>query len=128
MRRHWLKILLSLFAAWQIFSIFVLPDPDSVVYRHFTNSIVQYGNLIGCNNTWRFFSPNPLIRLLEYDVFTRDQNGELHLLTSGRYPRKLEAEPNREVYNRKLNSGMYLMIQNKVPVTIGRVLCRQYVN
>ncbi len=128
MRHQWLKVFLSIFAVWHIFSIFVLPDPDSIVYRHLTRSVVPYGNLIGFNNTWRFFSPNPLIRLLEYDVFTRDSSGNLRLLTSGRYPRRLEHEGNREVYNRKLNSGMFLMIQNKVPVTIGRVLCRQYAN
>ena len=123
-----LKTFLSLFAIWHIFSIFVLPDPDSVLYHHLTNSVVRYGNLIGFNNTWRFFSPNPLIRLLEYDIFTRGQNGQLHFLLSGRYPRSFNQEPNREIYNRKLDSGMYLMMQNKVPVTIGRVLCRQYAN
>ncbi len=120
------KIFLSIFIVWQIFCAFVLPNPESLLYQRLYSSVVWYGNLFGLNTVWQFFSPDPRIRLFEYDVFSRDRFGLLHLTARGRFPKKMRQEPNRDVYNRKLMSGMYLVMWQKAPHTIGRYLCMKY--
>src|SRR5437867_2035354 len=106
MKINFFKIVLSCFIIFHIISVFVLPNPESIVYRNLT-LIPQYGNLFGLNTTWRFFSPNPLIRLLEYDVFYRDKDGQLQM-TSHQYPSMADHEL-REIYNRKMTNGMFML-------------------
>ncbi len=84
---------------------------------------MAYGNFFGLNTTWRFFSPTPAVRLLEYDVFKKDQNGKLQS-ESFRYPRKLNEEKFQEIYNRKVNNEMYVTARELLPVTLGPQLCK----
>jgi hypothetical protein len=120
------KVLLSIFILFQISAVFILPNPEGILYRELAPVVVNYGNLFGFNTTWRFFSPNPMVRVLEYDLYTRDAAGSLQSETF-RHPRLLKEERFREVYNRKLNNGMYMMGQpEKLKLIMGPWLCRQH--
>jgi hypothetical protein len=103
-----LKVILSVFIVFQLTCVFVLPNPDSIIYRELAPLVVTYGNFFDFNTTWRFFSPNPMVRLMEYDVFTPGPDGKL-ITESFRYPKSLEDEGSRENFNRKLNNAMYMM-------------------
>ena|SRR6185437_491784 len=118
-----LKVALSIFVCFQILTIFVCPNPDSIIFRYFESSLVVYGNFFGINTTWRFFSPDPNVRLLEYDAFTRGDDGHLHG-ESFRYPKVLAEEPSHEIYNRKMNNEMYVIVRDMVDKTLGPRLCR----
>jgi len=115
--------LLSAFACWQILTVFICPNPDSILFRYFRGSVVTYGNFFGLNTTWRFFSPDPNVRLFEYDTYTRDADGKLRG-ESFRYPNTLVEEPSREIFNRKMNNEMYLIARNILDKTLGPLICR----
>lgn len=104
------RILLSVFVIFHLFAIFVLPNPENILYRTSAPLITEYGNLLGINTTWRFFSPNPLIRYMEYTVYNHDAEknlvGEVH-----RFPRHFSEEPFFENFSRKLNNAMLMMNQ-----------------
>ena len=122
MKSTLIKILASAFILFHISSVFVLPNPEGILYRHWS-WVTNYGNLFGFNTTWRFFSPNPLIRVLEYDVFYRDQTGDLQM-SSFQYPKPLSQEPSREVYNRKMTNGMFMLSRgDHFDKTLGVKLC-----
>jgi hypothetical protein len=119
------KLFLSAFICLQLLTIFICPNPDSIIFRAFYSSIVVYGNLFGLNTTWRFFSPDPSVRLFEYDAFSRDSDGKLHG-ESYRYPKTLAEEPSREIFNRKMNNEMYVVARSMVDKTLGPLLCRRH--
>lgn len=117
------QIFLTAFILFHLLSIFVLPNPDSILYRKLASPVVTYGNFFGFNTTWRFFSPNPLIRIMEYKVFTPGSDGQL-AETVFRYPRDLKDEGSRETYNRKLaNSMVMLMREDFLKEIIGPKIC-----
>jgi hypothetical protein len=103
-----LKAFLSLFIVFHIFAVVILPNPESIVNRVLSPIIVPYGSFLGVNTTWRFFSPNPLVRLLVYEVFSRNADGVLEGKTY-RYPRTLQEEGLRETFNRKFSNSMFMM-------------------
>ncbi len=103
------KVLLSFFILFQIAAVFILPNPEGILYRELAPVVVTFGNFFGLNTTWRFFSPNPAVRVLEYDLYTRDAAGNLQSVTF-RHPRHLREEKFRGVYNRKLNKLLVLLL------------------
>lgn len=117
------RVLLSIFIVIQLLTIFICPNPESILYSELASSLVVYGNLFGLNTTWRFFSPNPGVRLLEYDVFTRNAAGQL-VGESFRYPKSAEEEKFREIYGRKVGNEMFVVARNILPVTLGPQLCK----
>jgi hypothetical protein len=120
------KIALSVFIVFHLYVVFVLPNPDGILYRASHAWISPYGNQFGFNTTWRFFSPNPAVKVLEYDVFTRDINGELQGETF-RFPQNLEQEDSRENFNRKMNFSMYMMSRNELlEKVLGPRLCQMH--
>lgn len=125
LRQNLYKVLLSLFIVFHVLTIFICPNPDGILFRKFSSTIVEYGNLFGLNTTWRFFSPNPAVRLIEYDVFKKDQDGQ-YQSESFRYPKKVDDEKFHETYNRKINNGMYVVGRGIVNETLGPALCRAH--
>ena len=64
-----LPVILSLFIVFHLCSVLLYPNPGSVLYRYVEPLISGYGNQLGLNTTWQFFSPNPgSLRHLEYNV------------------------------------------------------------
>jgi hypothetical protein len=119
-----IKIILSLIISFQLLAIFVLPNPESVLYRKLSWAIEDYGNFLGINTTWRFFSPNPLVRRIEYQVFSRAKNGEL-VGKKYLYPNLVAQEKSRETHNRKFAHGLIMYINPMLlKKTFGPYLCR----
>lgn len=65
------------------------------------------------------------MRLIEYEVFRKGDDGKLHS-EEFRYPEKVEEEKFREIYNRKVNNGMYVVARDILPKTLGPYLCRKH--
>jgi hypothetical protein len=103
------QILFSAFLIFHVTAIFILPNPESIIFRETEKIFLNYGNFLGINTTWRFFSPNPLIRILEYEVI--DSNGNSDNVVH-KYPISPKADGSRESYNRQLNYAMYMMSNN----------------
>ena len=119
-----IKGALSLFIIFHVTAIFIFPNPESILYRRTASVLATYGNFFGFNTTWRFFSPNPMVRIIEYDVFKADDTGQLQGETF-RYPRDIKEEKFREIYNRKLNNAMFMVMrQNLLNEVLGPMMCR----
>jgi hypothetical protein len=103
------KTALSVFVCWHLLCVFILPNPNSVLYNELRSWVVKYGTFLGVQTTWIFFSPRPMMSSLEYDVFY-DGTEKLESETF-RYPRPIEEEGFREVYNRKLNNAVFFSNQ-----------------
>jgi hypothetical protein len=86
--------------------VLLSPNPESIVHRILSPVFSGYGNFLGVNNTWRFFSPNPNLRILEYDARTYDEESDVSREETHRFPESYEAVGNREGYNRRLNFAM----------------------
>lgn len=69
-----LKIILSFFILFHLLAVGIYPNPNSVLTQSLSPLIRNYGNQLGLNTTWQFFSPNPgSIRYLEYDVIVENE-------------------------------------------------------
>jgi hypothetical protein len=69
MKAKWLPLILSVFLIYHIVAILLYPNPGSVLYRYLDPVFSAYGNQLGLNTTWQFFSPNPgTFRYLSYDT------------------------------------------------------------
>jgi len=67
---NWLKIILSLFIVYHLTVILVLPNGGSYLGRWFGSGLTAYGNLLGLNTSWNFFSPDPAHTMfLKYTVW-----------------------------------------------------------
>ena len=97
------KILLSLFLCFHIAAVFVLPNPDSILYRETEKVFATYGSLLGFNTTWRFFSPNPSLSTVEYTAL---KDGEE--LRQKKYPDSVEEVGNRDSFNRLMNYAIFM--------------------
>src|SRR5690606_40348478 len=64
--------------------------------------------LFGFNTTWRFFSPNPNVKFIEYEIFSRNAAGELEARTF-QYPSQQDRELSVEIYNRKITNAMFVI-------------------
>lgn len=118
------KAILSVIICFHLLCIFVLPNPDSILFRQIANVIAPYGSFIGINTTWRFFSPTPIIRIMEYKVFTPNEHDRLVEKTY-RYPKAYKEELFGELYSRKLNNSMYMLSHlTYMKEHFSKVLCR----
>lgn len=118
------KVALSLFVVFHVAAVFILPNPGSLLYNA-TQSVVQkYGTGFGIHTTWRFFSPNPLIKNLEYRVIGSPDNSSevIH-----RYPQDVNEVKNRESFNRVMNYAMFMTISREtLEKHLNRHLCEKW--
>ena len=69
MSRNLIKILLSLAIIYHLLAVIVFPNPNSILARSLAPLINPYGNTLGLNTTWQFFSPDPgHLRYVSYQV------------------------------------------------------------
>lgn len=70
-KRLFIKAALSLFIAYHVLCVSLLPNSDSIIGRKIGGFLTPYANLFIFNRTWQFFSPGPMPRFdLEYEVVT----------------------------------------------------------
>lgn len=103
----WVKALVSLALLFHLFAVFVFPNPESLLSRRTSWLVFPYGNLLGLNTTWRFFSPNPVMKVFEYEAYRYDESGDIVFEQKARFPESLEAAGSRETFNRLMNFAMY---------------------
>jgi hypothetical protein len=82
-------------------------NPDSILNRKLSFIFNPYGNLFFFNTTWKFFSPNPLIHILEYDVYTDSGDNDFSSETYT-FPRLGLDRDNREVFMRKMTGSLFM--------------------
>lgn len=75
MSQKHIKNIFSVFIIFHLFAIVLYPNPSSVLARELAPYINWYGNSLGLNTTWQFFSPDPgNIRSIEYQVIVEDED------------------------------------------------------
>jgi hypothetical protein len=100
------KAVLSAALVFHLVAILVLPNPESVIYRSLEKVLVPYGNFLGLHTTWRFFSPNPQMRFLEYEALGFNDQGDISYSYRARFPEKGKDVISRESFNRMMNFAM----------------------
>ncbi len=99
------KVALSAFIVFHLAAVFILPNPDSILYHETQKVVRAYGTMFGIHTTWRFFSPNPLLKVLEYRVIgSKTENAE----TRHRFPESVKEAGNREGFNRLMTYAMFM--------------------
>lgn len=126
--KTWVKVLLSLFIVFHLLAVLVLPNPNSILYRRLP-ILVEYGNLLAINTTWRFFSPNPLIKTVEYETYEYDDFYDVIKSESHLFPESVSGVGGREAFNRTMN---YAMIASSradwAQELLGPLLCKKHPN
>lgn len=126
-RRLLLKAALSVFIAYHLFCVSLLPNSASIIGRKLGAVLTPYANPLIFNRTWQFFSPGPMPRFdLEYEVITPDS--EMDLMRDAKiYPVKPDGFTLGDYYLRSLAGMRFLGIKDDtfekffIPY-----LCRQY--
>lgn len=122
------KTLLSLWAVFNIFTMFVMPNIGSYIGRATSKIITPYANSVGMNASWNFFSPDPAHTMyIRYLVHFLDADGiETQDPIEGFFP----SEKNQPVHDitrkRDLYAMRFFVIEPKRMRTIlGPWLCQQ---
>ncbi len=69
------QFLLSLFILFHLCAVLLFPNPSSILSRNLSFFFNDYGNLLGLNTTWQFFSPNPgAMKYIDYDVIVEKED------------------------------------------------------
>lgn len=126
-KRLFLKAALSVFIAYHLFCVGLLPNSASIIGRKLGNVLTPYANPLIFNRTWQFFSPGPMPRFdLEYEVITPES--ELDLMREPQvYPPKPAGFTLGDYYIRSLAGMRFLGVKDAsfesffIPY-----LCRQY--
>jgi hypothetical protein len=96
------------FVAFHLTAIVVLPNPDSILFKKTQSVFATYGNILGFNTTWRFFSPNPGLQILEYEAVGYDDSSQIRFEKTGRFPVRPIDASSQESMTRLMSSGMFL--------------------
>lgn len=125
-----IKGLLSLGILFHLLAILVLPNPNSILSRELP-VLVEYGNILTINTTWRFFSPNPLIRTIEYKTYNYKQGLNVPVEKEYLFPEPpegfIESLLGREKYNRTLNYSMLISSRPEwAEAFLSKVLCEKH--
>jgi len=118
------KILISIWASYHLFCIWVLPNAGGFVGRYFADEIVPYGNAISMNTPWNLFSPDPANTMYFASIVHYD---EAH--TSSDMEQFFPPEKSQIVTDsserRLLYAMRYLVLDpRRIEVILGPWLCR----
>lgn len=125
-----LKIILSLWAVYQIFVILVMPNLGSYLGRSAQPFISSYASIIGVNASWNFFSPDPAHTMyIRYRVHygTNENGDEIKEPVEGFFPK----EKNKAVVETFRQRELYIMrfmvlYPKRLQYLMGPWLCKQY--
>ncbi|MFP5519741.1 MAG: hypothetical protein ACLGGX_07550 [Bdellovibrionia bacterium] len=124
-----IKVILSLAIVYHLLVMILMPNLASFPGRRFQAWIAPYGNIIGLNASWNFFSPDPAHTMyLKYLVFFEDEQGN-EVKEPEEYtipPQK--AEPVRDIREKRYLYAMRFMIldPNRLKNIMGPWLCKQH--
>lgn len=122
-----LKAALSVFIAYHLFCVALLPNSASILGRRLGGILTPYANLFIFNRTWQFFSPGPMPSFyLEYEVVTPENDMDL-MRDTRVYPVKPSGFTMDDYYLRALAGMRFLGVKDEhftrffIPF-----LCRQH--
>ena len=123
------KILISLWILYHLSVILVLANGSSFVGRNWSQFFLPYGNVLGLNSSWNFFSPDPAHTMyLQYKIRYEDgQGNELKEPFEGFLP----PEKNQVVVDSSKRRMLYamrflLLDPSRLETLMGPWLCRKY--
>lgn len=107
--------------------MFVLANPEGLLYRKLSPVYTTYGNLIGLNTTWRFFSPNPILDRIEYEAIGYDESGAVSYQVTRTFPDRNFDVHSRESFNRMMNlAAVYAAKEELSDNYLAPWLCRRH--
>ena len=124
-----LKVLLSVWILYHLAVIVILPNAGSFLARQGTNLLIPYGNTLGLNASWNFFSPDPAHTMyLAYRVRFDDENGnEVKEPLEGFLPPEKDQIVLDSSKRRLLYAMRFLVLDpNRLNLLMGPWLCRQH--
>jgi hypothetical protein len=124
-----LKVFLSLWIAYHLANIVILANGGSFLGRYWGPYLIPYGNAIGLNSTWNFFSPDPAHTMyLEYRVrFEDEQGNEVKESVEGFLPPEKDQIVIDSSKRRLLYAMRFLLLdQDRLHALMAPWLCRQY--
>ena len=101
-----IQLVISIWLLLHLLVVGLAPNPDSIVFRKAESLITSYGNFLGVNTTWRFFSPNPLIQTIFYEAVAYSEDGDVTFHLEKRFPEPGVEVSSRESLNRMMSSAM----------------------
>lgn len=123
------KILLSVFGLYHLVVMLLMPNLTSFLGRELERWIAPYGNSVGLNATWNFFSPDPAHTMyLRYRVYYESAEGEeLREPDEFYIPETKELPVKDFTLKRHLYAMRFMIIDPKrLETVLGPWLCRQY--
>jgi hypothetical protein len=124
-----LKALISVWIVFHITVIVVLANGSSFFARRFSDWLLPYGNTLGLNSTWNFFSPDPAHTMyLQYRVrFEDEQGNELKEPIEGYLPPEKDQIVVDSSRRRFLYAMRFLLLEpSRMNTLMGPWLCKQY--
>lgn len=114
-RRTILKIVLSVFIAYHLAAVTILPNGSSMIGRKLAWLFLPYANPLLFNRTWQFFSPGPMSAFyLEYTLVTNDGPAADEARGTFVYPPHRQNAALDDFYMRTL-AGMRLIAMQTAP-------------
>jgi hypothetical protein len=123
------RALLSLFIVFHLLVILVLANGSSYLGRNLQSLILPYGNVLGLNATWNFFSPDPAHTMYyKYKVYFENAEGdELSPVVEGFLPPEKSHIVIDSSKRRLLYSMRFLTIEpSRIKTLMGPWLCKSH--
>ena len=123
-----LKVLLSLWAVYQIIVILVMPNLGPYLGRGVQPAVSAYASTVGFNAGWNFFSPDPAhIMYIHYVVHYGAEGSEDKEPVDAYFP----PEKNKGIFSltrqRELYAMRFMVIDpSRLKTLFGPWLCKQY--
>lgn len=123
------KVCLSLVILFHLLTMVILANGSSWLGRHTQGWSVPYGNIIGINTTWNFFSPDPAHTMfIRYRVsFEDDYGNETAEPIEGFIPEEKESVVFDSSKRRFLYAMRFLILDHRrLESIMGPYLCRKF--
>lgn len=123
------KVILSAAILFHLLTMVILANGASWLGRHTQSWAAPYGNAIGINTTWNFFSPDPAHTMfIRFKVeFEDDYGNELKEPIEGFIPEEKESVVMDSSKRRFLYAMRFLILDHRRLETImGPYLCKKY--
>lgn len=123
------KLFLSLFGIYHLVVMLWMPNLGSFLGRELEPIIAPYGNVVGLNASWNFFSPDPAHTMyLRYRVYFESPEGEELEEPIEAFIPETKEKPVRSFTKKRHLYAMRFMIMDptRLETILGPWLCRQY--
>lgn len=123
------KGILTLWILFHLLVVLVMPNLGSYVGRTLQKYLTPYGNSIGLNASWNFFSPDPAHTMyLRYTAYFENENGEELQEPQEHYFPESGEKPVHDIRQKRNLYAMRFMIldSQRLKTVLGPWLCRQH--